>query len=172
MRYLNKINQLFIAQSKKPSDAFVNYILGEMNIGRRTKSLVEVFREYAKTSLKNLISDNKRIINYDNNLDTDTTENPITMTQIELESFYILKSLLRKVIDPNNITFIDNGIFFTVILDNNPEKWISKVYMKNKREISLPSNNDEGEITYDFESINDLYELDNQILDIAKAYIN
>jgi hypothetical protein len=54
------LKQLIISQSKKPSDAFVNYILGEMRTGRKTKTLVNVFREYTKIALKSLISDDKQ----------------------------------------------------------------------------------------------------------------
>jgi len=168
LRYLNKIKQLIISQCKKPSDAFVNYILGEMHIGRKTKSLVDIFREYTKASLKTLISDNGNTINIDNKLNVENVENRIAMTQIELESFYIVKSIIRKIIVPGNITFLHSDMYFTVILENNSEKWICKVSTKNKREITLPYNNEAGEITYEFESLDDLYELDNEIIDIAK----
>ena len=170
LRYLNKIKQLIISQSKKPSDAFVNYILGEMNIGRRTKTLVEIFREYTKSSLKILISGNKQTVISDNSLDDENTENQITMTQIELESFYIVKSILRKIINPENITFINGDTYFTVILKNNIEKWVCKISLKNKG-ISLPYDNEVGEIHYDFESIDDLYEIDEQIIAIARKII-
>ncbi|MCB2291668.1 type I restriction enzyme HsdR N-terminal domain-containing protein [Clostridium sp. CS001] len=172
LRYLNKIKQLIISQSKKPSDAFVNYILGEMNIGRRTKTLVDTFRTYTKASLKILLTDNKQSIINGNNFDVENIENPITMTQLELESFYIVKSILRKIIEPENITFIDSATYFTVIIANNSEKWVCKVHMKNKRQISLPYNNEVGEIFYDFESIDDFYELDNELMDIAKKLIH
>jgi len=170
LRYLNKIKQLIISQSKKPSDAFVNYILGEMNIGRRTKTLVEIFREYTKVSLKSLIIDNRQSASNDNNLEAENTVNQITMTQIEIESFYIVKSILRKIINPEIITFINNETQFTVILENNLEKWVCKISMKNKG-ISLPYDNEVGEIHYDFESIDDLYEIDEQIIDIARNLI-
>ncbi len=170
LRYLNKIKQLIISESKKPSDAFVNYILGEMHIGRKTKTLVDIFREYTKTSLKNLIADNKHTVKYDNNLDVENIENPMTMSQIEIESFYIVKSILRKIIEPENITFVHSDMDFTVILENNPEKWVCKV-CTNKRGICLPYNNEAGKISYDFESIDDLYELNDQIIDIAGKLI-
>jgi len=168
LRYLNKIKQLIITQSKKPSDAFVNYILGEMNIGRKTKTLVDTFRGYTKSSLKNLIVDNGQTINKDNSLQIEKIENQLTLTQIETESFYIVKSILRKIINPDIITFTNCEEYFTIILENNSENWICKISIKSKREISLPHNNEEGEITYEFDSIDDLYELDKEIMDIAK----
>ena len=168
LRYLNKIKQLIISQSKKPTDAFINYILGEIHIGRKTKTLVDIFREYTKTSLKNLIVDNKH---NSNNLYVENIDNAITMTQIEMECFYIVKSILRKIIKPENITFVDSGTYFTVISDNNLEKWICKLYMKGKNEIVLPHNNDVGELCYDFDSIDDLYDLDKDIIEIAQKLI-
>jgi len=171
LRYLSKIKQLIISQSKKPSDSFINFILGEMHIGRKTKTLVDTFREYTKTALKSLIADNKLCINYDNNSDLENIENSISMTQTEMESFYIIKSILRKFIEPENINFIDNETYFTVIIKNSPEKWVCKISLKNKTEIALPYNNEAGEITYDFESIDDLYDLDNQLIDITKKLL-
>lgn len=171
LRYLSKIKQLIISQSKKPSDAFINYILSEIHIGRKTKTLVDIFREYTKVALKTLILDNKQNFNYDSNLDVDTMETSITMTQIEMESFYIVKSILRKTIAPENINFIDSETYFTVIVKNDSEKWICKISMKDKREITLPYNNEAGEITYNFESIDDLYELHKELVDIAKKLI-
>lgn len=170
LRYLNKIKQLIISQSRKPSDAFVNYILGEMHIGRKTKSLVDIFREYTKLSLKTLIIDNKKSVNNDTNRDGENIENQLAMTPIEIESFYIIKSILRKIINPEIITFINNESQFTVILENNLEKWVCKISIKNKG-ISLPYGNEVGEIHYDFESIDDLYELDDKIIDIARKLI-
>jgi len=168
LRYLNKIKQLIISQSKKPSDAFVNYILGEMHTGRKTKTLVDVFREYTKIALKSLISDDKQKVNYDNSLDFENIQSQITMTQLEIESFYIVKSMLRKVIAPENINFIDSDTHFTIVVENNPEKWICKINLKNEKQIILPCTNDVGELSYDFESIDDLYELNNQLVDIVK----
>jgi len=53
-----------------------------MNIGRGTKTLVEIFSEYTKISLKTLITDNRQAVRNDNNLDAENIENQITMTQI------------------------------------------------------------------------------------------
>jgi hypothetical protein len=171
LRYLSKIKRLIISQSKKPSDAFVNYILGEMQNGRKTKALVDTFRQYTKVSLKNLLIDNKQNSNISSDIESESVDKPTTKTQIEIESFYIIKSIIRKIIDPKNITFIDKETYFAVIIENDLERWICKLYMKNKMEIGLPYDNEVGEITYNFESIDDLYDIENEIIDIAKKLL-
>ncbi len=172
LRYLNKIKQLIISQSKKPSDAFINYILGEVYCGRKTKTLVDTFREYTKVSLKNLIVDEKHRSINEVSLDVENIENSVIMSQIEMESFYIVKSVVRRIINPENITYVNNENDFTVVVENNSKKWICKINVRNKMEIKLPYDNEVGEVIYDFESTDDIYELDNEIMEIAKNLIN
>jgi len=163
LRYLNKIRQLIISQSKQPSDAFINYLLSEVYNGNKYDTIIDEFRLYTKDSLKNLTIDAKQQSN-NGGLISETRQ---TLNQKEMECFCIVKSIIRKIITPDNIAYVDNMQCFTMITTSNPEKWICKIYVKNKREIILPHDNEAGELIYEFESLDDLYELADEIIAVA-----
>ena len=48
----------------------------------------------------------------------------------ELQSFYIIKSLLGSDVNLNRITYKDTVSYFSVLLDKKVTRWICRIYLK------------------------------------------
>lgn len=91
----------------------------------------------------------------DNTVENETSK--IITTQDELDAYYLIKSTLRKIIDPNRINYTDKETYFTVNIDGRPSKWICRLYIKEKVNYMVVLDGKEY-IRYDFKEINDLYQ--------------
>ncbi|MBD2054560.1 type I restriction enzyme HsdR N-terminal domain-containing protein [Oculatella sp. FACHB-28] len=62
--------------------------------------------------------------------------NKIVTTEEEMEGFYIVKSILREIVDPSRIAYRDVQTYFGILLDDNNRKPICRLYLNaqsNKR---------------------------------------
>lgn len=187
LKYSNRIKQLMAVQLSSPSDSFVNYILSEVYAGRKTQNVVEKFKEVTKKSLNQFISElmNERIksaLETSKSSDQPKTEESIEPEEVEkipqkinttiqeLESFFILKSILKEIIPPNRITYKDTESYFGILLDNNTWKWICRLYINESQSyIIIPDENKKG-IKYTLTSLDDIYNYKDKLCETVKRY--
>lgn len=176
LKYMGQIQQIIKEELTSPSEDITRLILSRgVYDGVKTQSVVEKYQPLVKKSFSMVISEmiNDRLKNAlneeqksdvstipsneelnDNNIDP---EDKIVTTEEELDSYYLIKSLLRNAIEPSRITYTDKVMYFTVNLDNKPSKWICRIYIKEKvKYIVIPTGKEH--IRYDFIEINDLYQ--------------
>lgn len=187
LKYSNIIKQLISQQLSSPTDNFVNYILSEVYTGRRTQNVVDKFRYISKKSLNQFINElmNDRIKSaLENNKPTEQSKDEetaiaeedekntskVNTTIQELESFFILKSILKEIIPANRITYKDTESYFGILLDNNTWKWICRLHIAESQSyIIIPDENKKG-IKYALSSLDDIYEYKDQLFEVAKRY--
>lgn len=186
LKYSSRIKQLLLQQLDAPTDNFVNYILSEVYSGRKTQNVVDKFREISKKSLNQFISElmNERIKKALEKSPPEPPkegENPapesiekvapkINTTIQELESFFILKTMLKDVIPPNRITYKDTESYFGILLDSNTWKWVCRLTLGESQSfIYIPDENKKG-IRYPLASIDDIYNYKDKIVEVVKRY--
>lgn len=85
----------------------------------------------------------------------------INTTPDELEGFYIVKSILREVVDPNRISYRDVVGHFGILLDNNTHKHICRLYFNNvqNKRLGILDHSGDGkqEEKVLIEDLNDIY---------------
>lgn len=189
LKYSKAIKLLFSEQLKEPSDDFVRYFLTEIYEGVKTQSVVDKYRGVVKKALNDYISElmNEKISTALKNesekeievvdiLDEDTvTEDKeiskIHTTDEEIESFYIVKSLLVDVVDPEDITYKDNERYFAILYKNNVRKTICRISLGVKRkQILILDNNKKFERIY-IESINDIFLYKDKLLSAVSMHL-
>lgn len=177
LKYMNQIRQIIKEELSNPSEDIVRLILSRgVYDGVKTQSIVEKYQPLVKRSFSLVISEmiNDRLKNalQDNHAgdssstdvpDTDDTEpaepeSKIVTTQEELDSFYVVKSLLRTKVDPTRITYTDKETYFAINLDSKVTKWICRIYIKERTKYVVISHEKQNE-RYDFETVDDLYAL-------------
>lgn len=147
LKYTTEIKQVVSAQLDQPTDAFINFILGEIYQGRKTQNVLDKFtpiikkaynqfinemmNEKIKSALdseqkKDVSSEQKTVIELDPGLPK------IYTTEDEIECYYLIKSILREVVDFNRITFKDTESYFNILLDSNVRKWVCRIYSNSK----------------------------------------
>lgn len=169
LKYLSQIKKVLKEEFNDPGDDFVKLILNkEIYDGSKTQSIIDKYRPLVKKSINYYINEliNDRLQNaMKKNDEVDTVEeiietsNDIITTVDELESYYIVKSILSEDCDPNKIAYKDTYSYFSVLYDNKVTKWICRVYLKeNVKYIIIPDEN-RNEIKYTINRTNDIYSL-------------
>ncbi len=99
--------------------------------------------------------------------------NQIVTTAEELEGFYIVKSILREVVDPSRVVHRDVLNYFGILLDDNNRKPICRLYFNNlqNKKLALFDHSQGGkeEQKVSIENLNDIYQYADQ-LKAAIAY--
>ncbi len=180
LKFSNQIQNVIKEEFSNPSDNFVKMILS-MGIydGIKTQTVIDKYKPILKKALNTYV--NKLINNKiqsamkdDEEQDeyVEEQESKIITTTEELESFYVIKSILSECCDSTKINYKDTESYFSVIYDNKVTKWICRVYLKeNVRYITILSN-DKKEIRYDINEIGDIYKYKKEIKSRYNNIIN
>lgn len=171
LKYSSQIRQIFTQQLSNPDDVFVKYILGKVYDGLRTQKVIDSFRPIVKKAFSQFVNElindrlknaleNEKIESEKPEATEDTAQDTeeeskakIVTTQEELESYFIIKSILYPVLGEHDIAYKDTQSYFNILLDNNTRKWVCRLYLSGKRKMFTTP--DEGK--YALESVNDLY---------------
>lgn len=174
LKYCGLIKQTLKKEFSSPTDDFVKLILSTgIYEGRFTQSVIDKFKPIVKKSVAQYINDllNDKIKNALNINDSNAPEGEIVeelqeseevdgivTTEEELQSFYIIKSILCDTVDIKRVTYKDTINYFGILIDGKVTRWICRVYLKEKvKYIIVP--NDKENIKYNINEIDDLYKL-------------
>lgn len=185
LKYLNLTKIAFKQLLENPSDDFVRLLLN-MGVydGVKNQKIIDKFKPIAKRAMNQLINEKmstkfKETLNNDENEKEDVNEleevleaeNKIVTTIDELNSFAIVKSLLRKEVEPQRITYKDTESYFGILLDNNIGKWIIRINLNTRNNhIFIPDVNKKS-IRYDINTIDDIYNYEKEIIESLKRYL-
>lgn len=183
LKYTNKIKSLFDEELKEPKDEFIRYFIREIYSGKATQNVVDKFKPIVKKALNQYISDlmNEKIKAALDASESESEAAPvieeqeeekktIVTTALELEAFFLVKSICREVVESKRIIYKDTLSYFTVLLDNNTWKWICRLYLNgNKKYIGIPSGDKENKILIN--NIDDIYLYKTEIIEAVKAYL-
>lgn len=188
LKYSNEIKNLFASQLQNPSDDFIKLFLSTVYNGLKTQSVIEKFRPIVKKSLNQFITETmndklKTILDSDNsNLKTGTdnldaeipspTQSKVVTTPEELESFFIIKNLLKDFIDVEDITYKDTESYFAILYKNSTKKWICRLILTNTQKTFVIPDVNKKPIKYALSSIYDLENYTAQIKEVLSRYIN
>ena len=93
----------------------------------------------------------------------------VNTTVEELESFYIVKALLREVVPPDRVAIRDFKNQCSILLDGNIRKRICNLYFNSQQKSVgfLDAERNEERVTLD--SIDDLFALADQIRAVVRS---
>ena len=185
LKYTNAIKDFFAAQLNEPTVDFVKYILSEVYSGIRTQAAIERFGPTVKDALNDLINEmmtdkisaalrkdvsqsqpEGKVEDYDESLEEEDAEaNELLPTEEEMQCYYIVKALLGKVLPLERITYKKTENYFKIKLDGKVTKWICRIYIKERvRYLQIPDG-DKKAIRYNFQDVNELYALEDKIIE-------
>jgi hypothetical protein len=188
LKYSNQIKQWMSQQVSKPTDNFVNLIVGDVYSGRRTQNVIDKFRDVVKKSLNTFINEimNERIKNALENeskievavtsvandaIEKDNEESRINTTEEEIEGYYLIKTLLRDVVGSSRVTQKDTESYFAVLLDNNTRKWICRLQLNTAQKYIYMPDGNKCVTKIPIESIDDIYNYKKNLEEVIKRYL-
>lgn len=149
LKYTQQIKKLLAEQLENPSDEFVKLAASKVFGGVLTPNRREYFSGITKRAFKHLINEQidlrlKSAMSESTTVETNSVsiepekdlpqnietsrENLVETSKEELEGFYIVKSLLRDIVDPNRIVHRDTQSYMGILLDDNNRKPIARLY--------------------------------------------
>lgn len=183
LKYENSIGKILLEEFSNPSDEFIKLILNKgIYDGVKTQNVIDKYKPILKKSINHYINSliNQRLQNALNNSTSESNEenneelnqeDSIITTEEELESYYIVKSILSEFVNPSNLYYKDTYSYFGVLYENKVTKWICRVYLKeNVKFVIIPDEN-KKEIRYELNSVADIYKLKDKIITRLKSFL-
>lgn len=156
LKYLSALKTYLFEQFENPNEDFIKYLVNQIYDGIKTKSTIEKFTPIISKGLKQIVNekvndklnaalkstgDNKVHVTLpDPEVETNAPKEEVAIitTPEELETYSIVKVILRDTISPDRVFYRDNRSYFNIIIDNNIRKWIIRVFFeKSKNYIML-----------------------------------
>jgi hypothetical protein len=98
------------------------------------------------------------------------SESKVVTTEDELEAFYVVKSLLRRTVDPKRIIMRDTQSYCGVLLDDNNRKPICRLHFNGKQKYIGLFKADKSEERLPVASADDIYTYTERLKETALAY--
>lgn len=190
LKYSNEFKSVFAAQLQTPSDDFVRFFLSRSYDGRFTQNVLDKFKPILKKALNNYITElmNDKIKNalgsqdvadkneestdvVSDNKSTSERVHKIVTTEEELEAYFIVKNLLKDIVDMNDITYKDNERYMTILYKNKSTKWICRFYFNNANKYITISDNNKKEQRFDIKDVYDIQNLKDDLTSSVSKYL-
>lgn len=171
--YTREIKRIMSEQLTNPSPEFVKFFAGQVYTGKLVASVVEKFTEITKQSLKEYINDRitdrlKKAsvqevelgLNNESSGSSEEVEpakEDIVTTAEELESFYIVKSVLRETIDIGRVQYKDTKSYFGINLDSRVSKTICRLWLNSTQKYIGTFDEEGKEIKQPIVSLDEIY---------------
>ncbi len=180
LKYCGLIKQFLKGQFADPSDDFTRLILSsDIYEGRLTQNVIDRFKPIVKKSVVQYVNDlvNDKIKNALNINDSHIPEedssdsqiedvvdnnNGIVTTEEEIQSYYIVKSILGDTVDLNRVTYKDTISYFSILIDGKVTRWICRVFLKESIKYIIIPNGENNE-KHVLNTIEDIYKLSDLI---------
>ena len=184
LKYASSIEKILSEEFSNPSDEFIKLILNKgIYEGVKTQNVIDKYKSIIKKSINYYINSlvNQKLQNALNNssaetggelasVDSEEDDGVITTTE-ELESYYIVKSILSELINPNDLYYKDTYSYFGILYENKVTKWICRVYLKENVKFLIIPDKDKKEIRYEITNISDIYKLKQQLIDRLNCFV-
>jgi len=177
LKYTHQIKRLLSEQIENPTDEFVKFFASKVFTGILSPTRKEYFSDITKRSFKQLINEQindrlksamsgEKVAEAAPVLQTNVGETPestrredlIDTTAEELEGFYIIKSLLRDMVNPERITHRDNQSYFGILLDDNNRKPLARLHFNRTQKQLGIFDEQRKEERVPIGNLNDIYQ--------------
>lgn len=188
LKYMGELKSIIAKEFSSPSSEFVKYLSKQVYDGVITAKLLDQFTELTKKSISSyineLISDRLKsalkteTVEEAKNEEIDNKvleedENKIITTEEEIESYFIVKSILRQTVDVSRVVYRDAQTYFAILLDDNNRKPICRMYFNaiSKKYIATFDEN-KKETKHEITSLNDIYNYSEYLINAISFYDN
>lgn len=190
LKYTAALRTLLVSEFKSPSEAFVRLFAKQVYSGPVTDKVIFQFTDLLRRSmqvmLSEMVSDRlKSALDQEaktvkeavagatpaDEEGTEPKERLIETTSEEMEGFYIVKSMLRKYVDPNRIVIRDTQSYMGILLDNNKLKTIARLYFNSSRKYVATFDAAKNEVKTEIKDLDDIFKLEKVMRATVETYL-
>ncbi|HEX8398492.1 MAG TPA: type I restriction endonuclease [Pyrinomonadaceae bacterium] len=190
LKYTRQIKRFFTEQMEVPSDEFVKLAASKVFSGVLTPSRKEYFANITKRAFNQFINEriNDRLKSaMSGSIVTEAAppeenqsvqpepqtakrEDLIQTTSEELEGFYIVKSLLRDLVDPQRIIHRDTISYMGILLDDNNRKPLARLHFNRAQKYLGIFDENRNEERVPIQNINEIYQYADRLRRVFAFY--
>lgn len=185
LKYTNELKQLLQQELNNPSPEFVKHFAKQVYPSNISAKILELFTNLTKKSAQQYISDliterlktaltkeDESAKEQDSKLELQNQEpeNKVETTEAELESFMIIKTILRQKIDLKRITFRDAQSYFAILLDDNNRKTICRLYLNGNKKYFVVLDENKKEVKTEIQTLDDIFTFSDKLFEIVENY--
>lgn len=190
LKFISQIKKMISSQFSEPDEDFVKLFASRVYDGILTQKVREQFSVLTKKAatqwlndqvnerLKSAISGGAMVSPQPNKEDSaksssdknEAESGMIVTTEMEIEGFHIIKSIIRKVIEPQRITFRDTQSYLGILIDDNNRKPICRLHFNRSQLYIGMFDGEKKETRHPITSLNDIYNFTDLLRDAAKQY--
>lgn len=175
LKYSTEIRNILSKEISSPSSEFVKFFSKQVYTGKATEKTIEFFTPIVKNCINDVINDiiqdrlnlasvhhTTLVVEEQPQVEQVATEDSepsdgIITTEEELDSYNIVRSILRKKIDASKIEYKDCKTYFSVFVKNR-KHWICRFYYgPNRKALCLPQDNYATDVKLEIKYIDDLF---------------
>lgn len=177
LKYTSQIRRIMAKQLKEPDDDFVRFFASQVYSGPLRQSVREQFREITQQAFKQFINEqiNDRLktaladeqpvaARVEELPDVEVVEEAtddgakVETTKEELEAFFIVKSILREVVDAKRIAMRDVQSYCSILLDDNNRQPICRLRFNTAQKYIGLIDAEKKEERVPIDSLDDIYQ--------------
>jgi hypothetical protein len=185
LKYTNELKQLLQQELNNPSPEFVKHFAKQVYPSNISAKILELFTNLTKKSAQQYISDliterlktaltkeDESAKEQDSKLELQNQEpeNKVETTEAELESFMIIKTILRQKIDIKRITYRDAQSYFAILLDDNNRKTICRLYLNGNKKYFVVLDENKKEVKTEIQTLDDIFTFSDKLFEIVENY--
>jgi hypothetical protein len=181
LKYTKEIQRVLNEQLHNPTEEFVRLLAGKVYSGRMTQVVKDQFSQLTKRAFQQLvndkINDRLKVALADSGpspaevvepvMPPQEEEEKITTTPEEWEAFYIVRAILREVLDPKRVAIRDAQSYCAVLFDDNNRKPICRFYFNSKQKAVGVFDAQKVETRKVISDLTDLYQLSESLKAVA-----
>lgn len=184
LKYISEIKAALNQELSSPSHEFVKVLVKHFFPGLIGPKKLEQFTALVKNTFQIYINDIiterlkialKKEEKEQNETEAATVANAavqkIETTAEELESFYIVRSMLRKTVDAERIVYRDSQSYFSINLDDNNRKPICKIHLNGSKKYITTFDDKKVEKRNEINNLNDLFNFSDILIATIDSYI-
>ncbi|MEW5985125.1 MAG: type I restriction endonuclease [Chloroflexota bacterium] len=189
LKYTREMKRILVEQMQDPSVEFVRFFASQVYSGKFTQTIREQFAQITRRALKQFINDqiNERLKSalvaesprtevVSEKAEAEPSqpvaaEPTIVTTDEEREAFYIIKAILREVVDPKRIAMRDVQSYCGILLDDNNRKPICRLrFYANQKFIGLFDNEARTETRVPIAETDEIYKYADRLIATVALY--
>lgn len=171
LKYATSIREKLLSEFSYPSDDFVSLIAKQVYSRKLTKDKRRMFKRIITKELEAILSN--VIVDYRKKDDL------IITSPEEIEGFYIVKSILSEIINPDRIAIRDRQSYCAILLDDNHNYTICRLYFNDLDNLSIAffdsmeklKNGSRVEEKIRITKISDIYQFREKLLKTVRVYL-
>jgi hypothetical protein len=182
LKYTSELKTLLAAEFASPNPELVKYFAKQVYDGVITAKLLEEFTDLTKRSIASYVNDliSERLKSAMQTEDVEAKDisiiseeqedSKIITTEEEIESYMVVKAILRSVTDVSRIVYRDAQTYFAILFDNNNRKPICRMYFNGSKKYIATFDENKKETKNEISSLDDIYNYSKELIDVISFY--